>query len=168
MAIFLPAAAAVLPPSVFSMISRNNKWRWRSRWRCCCCCYLFLLLFWTAALHIYTCTVICVLYYTFQVENFFHSLLFSSFFFLLLYCLIFHSACWRCVANKKSYDTGPPPFPLPPLLFLPFSHSISVSRFFVLSFFCTSRYLWKCVWQSEIALCMYICKWACIKSFEPV
>lgn len=51
----------------------------------------------------------------FKLKTFFRSLLFSSFFvsLLLLYCLIFHSARWRCVANKKSYDTAPLSSPLP-------------------------------------------------------
>lgn len=160
MAIFLPAAAAALPPSVFSMISRNNKWRWRwrSRWRCCQWLLLLLLPFSTTisnscTTHTHTCTVTCVLYYTFQVENFFHSLLFSSFFFLLLYCLIFHSACWHCVANKKSYDTAPLPFHFPSFYSCPF-HIQFRFLVFCFVFFCTSWYLLKCVWQSEIAICM--------------
>lgn len=112
---------AALPPSVFSMISRNNKWRWRwrSRWRCCRWLLLLLLTFSTTILnscttHIRTHTQIhsyvrCITH--FKLKTFFRSLLFSSFFvsLLLLYCLIFHSARWRCVANKKSYDTAPSP-----------------------------------------------------------
>lgn len=92
---------------------------------CCCCCYLFLLLFWTAALHSNTHTHtlkhthMCVVLHISSWKLFFALFYFLHFFvsLLLLYCLIFHSARWRCVANKKSYDTAP--LPSPPLA-LPF------------------------------------------------
>lgn len=151
---------AALPPSVFSMISRNNKWRWRwrSRWRCCRWLLLLLLLLPFSTTILNSCTthirahtethsyVRCITH--FKLKTFFRSLLFSSFFvsLLLLYCLIFHSARWRCVANKKSYDTAPLPLHFFSFYSCPFHIQFRFLDFlFCFRFFCNSWHLLKCV-----------------------